>query len=274
MAFTSSIREQIIESVRSAGRREIMPRFRNLAHEMIDTKTGPEDLVTIADKNAEDIISDAVRTVFPEAAIVGEEAVAENPSLLNHIKDADWCVIIDPIDGTWNYANGLTTFGTIIAVTYKGETVFGLLYDPVMDDWIMAEKGSGAFYCSADNAPKRLDVRKAAKGLTGLIPLFLFQEPRRTKLCSVLPSFKRAYSLRCSCHEYRLLSQAGVDFCISVEMKPWDHAAGTLIMEEAGGSVGLIDGRPYRPASPDGVLLSATHKDIFNEVVEILKPIS
>ena len=137
----------LIEIIREASRAEIMPRFRALNAADIKVKSRADDLVTEADLATERRITEAVVQLMPEAAIVGEEAVAADPSILSRIADAETCVIVDPIDGTWNYAHGSSTFGVILTVTHKGETVFGVLYNPVNDDWIEAERGGGAWFC-------------------------------------------------------------------------------------------------------------------------------
>ena len=117
--------EALISLVRQAAKSEIMPRFRHLAPDAVRIKTRHDDLVTDADVASEAWISKGARDILPDALIIGEEAVAADPTILDKMADAEWTVIIDPIDGTWNFANGLTMFGVILAVTYKGQTSFG-----------------------------------------------------------------------------------------------------------------------------------------------------
>lgn len=270
--LTENAIESIIDVVREAGRKEIMPRFRRLEASNINSKSAPDDLVTIADENAEKLITTRLREVLPEAAFVGEEACEQDPSLLSLIDSSEMAVIIDPVDGTWNYAKGLATFGSIIAVTRRGETIFGLLYDPVMEDWIAAEKGSGAW--SVTTGTKRtLSCNQPQDGLTGYIPFNMFSPEVKKNLFDVLPKFDRVASLRCSCHEYRMVSQGHVGFCIAASLKPWDHAAGALIIEEAGGIARLIDSTPYRPGIFKGTMLTAINDDVFGRVAEVLNPI-
>ncbi|MGJ8534251.1 MAG: inositol monophosphatase family protein [Alphaproteobacteria bacterium] len=272
MMLNAKVIENIIDAVREAGRNEIMPRFRKLDAASINSKSAPDDLVTIADENAEKLIASLVRQVLPEADFVGEEASERDPSLMSLIDGSEMAVIIDPVDGTWNYANGLATFGSIIAVTRRGETVFGLLYDPVMDDWIAAEKGSGAW--SVTTGDKRvLSCAQPQDILSGYIPFNMFSPDVKKDLFGVLPQFDRVASLRCSCHEYRMLAQGHVGFCIAATLKPWDHAAGALIVEEAGGVARLIDSIPYRPGIFTGTMLTAVSEDVFENVVSILRPV-
>ena len=253
----------LIDLVRKAAREEIMPRFRRLADDAIRSKSAPDDLVTDADVASEEMITKGAREILPDALVVGEEAVAQDPTLSSGIADAELAVIIDPIDGTWNFANGLTTFGVILAVTHRGQTIFGLLYDPVMDDWIMATSGQGAWFCRPDDAPQTLSVStpKPMEQASGLLPLFYFPQAQRQQLASQLTSFRRITSLGCSCHEYRLMAQGKVDFIVNGGMNPWDHAAGVLIVQEAGGAACLFDGSPYSAAVNQGPFLVANNAD-------------
>ena len=135
---------QVIDAVRKAARDCILPRFRQLSVADVSTKSGPGDLVTLADTEAEAQITAEIGALWPEAVVLGEEAVAADPANRDRMAQADWAVIIDPVDGTWNYAKGLATFGVILSVCHRGQPVFAMLYDPLMDDWIEASPGQGA----------------------------------------------------------------------------------------------------------------------------------
>ncbi|APO77207.1 inositol monophosphatase protein (plasmid) [Rhizobium etli 8C-3] len=251
----------LIDAVRDTARREIMPRFRNLRPGAIDTKSAPDDLVTEADRAAERAITDAVRVLLPAALVVGEEAAFETPGLLDELATAEMAVIVDPVDGTWNFANGLAVFGVILAVTIRGETVFGLLYDPVMDDWIVAERGRGAWYCRPGKAPVRCPgpSRKPLGESHGVVPLFLFPKEQQAGIAACFQKINRVSALRCSCHEYRMMALGSVDFILSPMAKPWDHAAGLLVIEECGGQV--ISGQRcgYAPGFPQMPLIACGH---------------
>ena len=111
MIFTDADIALILETVRGTAKREIMPRFRALSETDISTKSAPDDLVTAADQAAEARITKRLKKAFPNTLIFGEEAVAANPSLRGQLADAELAIIIDPEDGTWNYARGLALFG-------------------------------------------------------------------------------------------------------------------------------------------------------------------
>ena len=273
MHITSEVTGRLIEIVRRAARDEILPRFRNLPVGGIDTKTSETDLVTIADRAAEARIGDEARQLIPGAQIVGEEAVGGDRSLLDRIGSAELCVIIDPIDGTWNYVKGLPLFGVMVAIVEERQTRFGLLYDPITDSWIQATAQKGARYQSHTGEKRILSVGNSGlPGTTGFIPLYLFSKETQQKLAPRLPMLDRASSLRCSCHEYWLLSEGAVDFGISGQLNPWDHAAGELIYREAGGfSAMMEDGSAYDASKTSGQLLVARNRHCWSKVRDLLE---
>ena len=250
----------LIALVRRAAQDEILPRFRRLALGDVRAKAHVDDLVTEADLRAEAAITRGVAAILPGAQVVGEEAVAADPAVVRRIGEAAVAVIVDPVDGTWNFANGLATFGVILAVTLRGETAFGLLYDPVMDDWILARRGGGTWFCRPGAEPVRLGLEDSGAGLgdtTGFVPLYLFPQAAQRRLAEAMPEFRRVWSVRCACHEYRLLAQGSADFCLTGTLNPWDHAAGVLAVTEAGGAAALLSGETYAPTRTEGYLLVA-----------------
>lgn len=205
----------LIEIVRAAAAREILPRFRNLASDDIDTKAGPDDLVTIADRAAEAVITAEVRKLLPEALVIGEEAVSETPDLLSLMEAAKTCVVIDPVDGTSNFAAGIAAFGVILSVVERGQPVFGLLYDPVLDDWIVAHKGQGAWFVAPGHAQRRLATRPRppAGRLQGFVPVDLFEPMDRAPVMARFAPLGPTRALRCSCHEYRTIAFGHAGLC-------------------------------------------------------------
>lgn len=259
MIPTREQEQALIEAVRDAARTEVLPRFRNLGASAISSKVNADDLVTEADRRSEIAIAQAVRDILPEAEIVGEEAVAENPALLDRIGQAESCVIIDPIDGTWNFAKGLSIFGVLLAVTHRGETVFGVLYDPVVDDWVLARRGGGAYFCDPNGREERLSVSgsQGATEFAGYSSPWLLPERQRERYAAELVRQGRVVDLRCACHVYRMMCFGNGRFSIDLKLMPWDHAAGALAYQEAGGVVGLLDGRDYAPTVHKGYMVAA-----------------
>ncbi|SFH17053.1 fructose-1,6-bisphosphatase [Palleronia marisminoris] len=250
--------EAIVEAVRDVARAEIMPRFRALSPGDVETKTGPEDLVTVADTAAEDALTRRLAEILPGVGVVGEEAVEDDPTILDQLARPDPCLVIDPIDGTWNFARGLAVFGVIIALREAGKTVMGLLYDPVCDDWMIARAGQGAHFVRADGSRVALSTRAGREPAmeTGYLPLGMFDQRSKEALAPLLPAFSRVQSLRCSLYEYRTLAAGHVDWLVASGSKPWDHLAGQLVVEEAGGVWGTLAGGPYDPTNREQVLLA------------------
>ncbi len=260
-----AIRNHLVAAAREASRREIMPRFRCLSPADIATKSAPDDLVTAADRAAEHSIYNSISGRFPDVTVIGEEAVDSNPELLDELGSAETAVLIDPIDGTRNYVAGIALFGIILAVLERGRTVFGLLYDPVMDDWVLAGKGEGVWYCRPNHDPVRLQgpPQKREPGeLLVHVSLHLYPEGDRSRIASQFPHYGRVSSLGCSCHEYRMLAFGHADAIVSPMPKPWDHAAGVLVAEECGGR-SWMNGRPgYDAGAPPGPLAVAGNAHI------------
>ncbi|PTX54350.1 fructose-1,6-bisphosphatase/inositol monophosphatase family enzyme [Litoreibacter ponti] len=268
MRLTEAQSGALIEIVREVAAREIKPLFRNLDAGAIDSKSAPDDLVTVADRAAELAITAAVRELLPEAAVVGEEAVSADKSVLDRVGHGQ-VVVIDPIDGTWNYAHGNATYGVILSVIEEGETVFGLLYDPSYDDWIAARKGHGAWFGSgATTRQLHLPQTPEIPDTFGFVGMYLFSKSQQAQIAAQLPAFRRTQTLRCSCHEYRLLATGAAQFGLNGMLNVWDHAAGVLIYQELGGVARLLDGRDYDPVMREGRLMLAVSEPLWDALQE------
>lgn len=266
-----STRDAIVAAVREAARIEVMPRFRNLGAGQIDTKSGPTDLVTEADKAMEDRLRTVFETLLPGVAFVGEESVAEDPALLGALDRGEDAVILDPIDGTWNFAHGLASFGTLLAIADNAGTVFGLLYDPVIDDWVWAERGGGAHHSGGQRLEaSRSTVAADLAGVTGFVGA---PEADVAQIARLVPRFKAITDLRASIFDYRLMSEGRLDFTVSRGLNPWDHAAGALALTEAGGVAHLADGTPYSPKCRTGRMVAAANETAWQVVRDAFAPI-
>ncbi|WP_138469220.1 inositol monophosphatase [Poseidonocella sp. HB161398] len=263
--------EALTALVRDTARRLILPRFRNLDATEIAAKSDPLDLVTVADREAEAAIAQGARRILPGAAIIGEEAVAADPRLLDALGQGGTAVLIDPVDGTLNFARGLSVFGVILAVVREGQTVFGLLHDPVMDDWVVAHRGGGAWHVSARGARRRLKVSdcRALGEAEGILPFETGHGTRRAQAMAAFAGARSLRSLRCSCHEYRMLAAGQADFSVSALLNPWDHAAGMLAVEEAGGWGQVEGGRRYVPTLRDGRAVAAAGPELGRAVAAL-----
>ncbi|MEM9855351.1 MAG: inositol monophosphatase [Pseudomonadota bacterium] len=274
MALDNAQRRALIDAVRAAARQEIMPRFRALATDDIASKSNAHDMVTAADLGAEAMLRATLPEILPGARIIGEEGVAADPTELDALTEQGLKIILDPVDGTWNFARGLATFGTLLAVIDGEETVFGLLYDPVNDHWIEAIAGGGTWRVAGSS---RIRCRVAAgacetTGLVGLHHAAGLSAPQWLACAALYPRFSKITATRASIWDYWLLVTGGADFCLNRYLNVWDHAAGALALREAGGYPALIDGRAYVPAMREGYLLAACSREAWQTAAGVFKP--
>ena len=268
MRFSRANLDRLSAILAEAAEIEIMPRFRSLGEGGIREKTGALDLVTDADENAEWRIRDACAIAFPDALFVGEESVARDPSLLLKIKDANLCIIVDPVDGTSNFAWGLPLFGVMAAVVTRGRALAGLIYDPVGRDWRKALKGEGAWAENAIGSTRDLRVAKPAAlaEMTGLTSWYQMPEPQRSRTVANLAKTKACFNYRGAAYEYRMISEGLCHFSLHYKLMPWDHAAGVLIHAEAGGFSALFDGTPYDATRHEGGIISAPDRETWEVI--------
>ncbi|KAB2699415.1 inositol monophosphatase [Ochrobactrum sp. Kaboul] len=268
MRFDEGQIDWLADLLAEAAQQEIMPRFRTLDADDIRQKTSPADLVTEADINAERFITAKLKERYPDAMIVGEEACSDNPALLDGLGDADFAFTIDPVDGTFNFASGVPLFGVMLAVVSKGETVAGIIHDPVGNDWIMATKGSGSYVRHASGSTRKVRVAEPAgiNQMTGSISWQYTVEPIRSRLARNHTKFLSQIGYRCAAHEYRILATGGAHFAVYNKLMPWDHLPGALIHQEAGGYLARWDGSDYKPSHTGGGILAAPSKESWQAI--------
>lgn len=266
--LTPSQRAQVINLVRRAARAEILPRFRNLGSHQIDEKSGPQDLVTEADKAAEAMITRGLQIMFPHALIVGEEHASDNPAIIDKIADAEFCISIDPVDGTWNYAHGLAVFGVMVSIMRFGQPVFGMLYDPILNDFVIADAERGAELVMPRGVRRKLATSKGGpvEELKGFMPLNLIPADKQAAFAASMPRFGRSAMLRCACHEARMVAQGQMDFLLYAKLTPWDQPAGVVAIRQAGGHVAMLDGSDYRGDAKTGYLLAACNVETWGRI--------
>jgi fructose-1,6-bisphosphatase/inositol monophosphatase family enzyme len=248
--------------LREAGRAEVMPRFRNLRPGAVRSKTDALDLVTDADGAAEAMITAGLLRRFPGAVVVGEEATAADPSLLGRLGDADLAFVVDPVDGTANFADGLPLFGVMAGALIRGEVVAAAIHDPVGDDWALALRGEGAWRETPDGRRDTLRVAAPApvESMIGSVSWRFLPPAQRAVVCANLPRVAAAWGFRCAAHEYRMAAAGRVHFLLFNLLYPWDHAPGWLLHREAGGYAAAFDGSPYRATGTAGGLIVAPDK--------------
>ena len=160
MPFSLNDIHTVGEILAFAARTEIMPIFGKLTPAQVRRKSSTFDLVTEADEAAEVAITAALKSAFPDSVVIGEESTHREPALLQTVADAELAFIVDPIDGTRNFASNLPLFGVMAAVTIRGEIIAGVIHDPVCRDWAYAVRGGGAWAEQEDAAPHRAAGRR------------------------------------------------------------------------------------------------------------------
>jgi fructose-1,6-bisphosphatase/inositol monophosphatase family enzyme len=252
--------ERVTGIIRDVAASIVMPSFRSLRPEDIhakETPGDPDDLVTIIDRAAERHLIDALGDVVPGAAFIGEEAVSEDPALLRALLSATPAWLIDPIDGTKNFAHGDRDFGVMVALVENGRTRASWMAVPAAQPAgyiVVARHGSGTLIDGVRVGPGR-GVPALARGTihTRMMPADIARE--------VLEKFDGQYEVRSSsgsaATEYSAIIRGEKDFVIYYRLLPWDHAPGALAVTEAGGAAVHLDGEPYTPLSPDQVTIVA-----------------
>ncbi|MFI5806902.1 inositol monophosphatase family protein [Streptomyces sp. NPDC051561] len=235
---------QVEAAVRKAAADEIMPRFRQLAaHEVLE-KNGPHDLVTVADRAAEEHLTAALTALLPGSVVVGEEAVHADPSRYDAIRGDAPVWIVDPVDGTREFVRGDDGFCTLVALVRGGIVQASWTYAAARDRMAVAVRGEGA----------RLDGARLRAGSPepGAPLRVAMSHPDYTT-----PEQKRALlGLRAAGVAARPCGSAGLEYLAvaSGELEAvafswelaWDHAAGLLLVEEAGGTDLTLTGERYR----------------------------
>jgi fructose-1,6-bisphosphatase/inositol monophosphatase family enzyme len=253
----------LADLLRRAAKAEILPRFRRLGSDDVRAKSEATDLVTEADLQAERMIKAEVATLWPDALFIGEESVAADAALLGKIEGSELSIIVDPVDGTFNFASGIPAFGVMASVVAHGETIAGIIYDPMGDDWVMAEKGAGAWLKRPSGEAERLSVAGpvALDQMVGMASTGFFAPAKRAEILGNLAKVRFLTNYRCAAHEYRTFAGGHVHYLMYNKMMPWDHLGGTLISQEAGGYAARFDGTPYLPHHLAGGLLIAPDKE-------------
>jgi len=262
--------EDVISIVREAAYKEILPRFQKLKDHDIREKN-PGDLVTTADLESERHLKEELMKLLPGSIVVGEEETERKPELINRLLEGAPTWVLDPVDGTRNFAHGRSPFTVIVALCYQGETLAGWIYDPITDEMIWAYKGEGA-YLRDKQLEKRLRLPVA--------PLF---EKMKGSLSSRIakrlknnPEMPQDISrVGCVGRDYMDLALGNLHFArYAYYLKPWDHAAGVLIHTESGGYGALVSRRtpyeatldPSEAADKNEVLLFAPNQETWERL--------
>ena len=260
---------RVAELIRETAAAELLPRFRNLAKSDIRQKR-PGDVVTVADEAAEQRLATGLAKILPGVPVVGEEAVEKDPSLLDLIaRPGETCWIVDPLDGTANFAAGRDRFAIIVCLVHDTMPISGWILDVPRNHLAEAHRDSGVTLDGVSVAGGTPD-----RPLVGYVGYRIIKEFDRQLGQEQRAKLGRLSTLSCAGLEYIELLSGRADFNLYRMTKPWDHAAGSLMMREAGGGSVQFNGSPYAPTQGLAAgLISSTSNTVLNEAKGLLEAV-
>lgn len=250
--------EELIGAVRAAG--EIVNGAQQIGSHTRE-KTSAADLVTDYDVAVEAFLRERLAALMPEALFFGEEEALEgDPS-------KGWVFIVDPIDGTTNFVRGLRQSAISVALARDGQVEYAVVFDPYKNEMFSARRGGGAFL---NGAPIHVSGKPLAEGIFGMGTAIYRREYLEPTMRVTEQLFRRAC-------DFRRLGAAALDLCdvacgrvelfFEYSLCPWDFAAGSLIITEAGGHISTLQGGPLALTERCSVWASNdVNKDILREL--------
>jgi fructose-1,6-bisphosphatase/inositol monophosphatase family enzyme len=253
------IDDELVTAVEGAVRRavgeEVTPRWRQLADDEVVQKSGPHDLVTVADQRAEEVLTRELAALLPGSVVVGEEAVHAKPATYEALHGDAPVWIVDPIDGTRQFVRGHEGFCTLVALARYGEILASWTYAPVPGDMAIARHRGGALLngeALRAGSPEEGKVLEVATSH----PDFTTDAQKRSLLGlrtdGVAPRPCGSAGL-----EYLAVARGKVDAVAFSWEAAWDHAAGLLLVAEAGGESRTVAGEPFRLAGGNALPFTA-----------------
>jgi fructose-1,6-bisphosphatase/inositol monophosphatase family enzyme len=260
--------EEVTGILREAAEVAILPRFRALAAGEVIEKS-PGEVVTVADREAEELISRRLRDVV-DAPVVGEEAATADPGLLAALRNAPAAWVVDPVDGTANFVAGQPEYAVMVALVRGGETVAGWILRPADDSVYIAERGAGAWRDGVKVHRTAAPIDPAR--IRGAVLTRFLDARQQARLEALAPRFAAVTpGAVCAGVDYPRLVDGEQDFVLFQRTLPWDHAAGVLLLTETGGVARRPDGSTYGPADAGaGGLLCAADEVCWQNVCTLL----
>ena len=234
----SALHEAMHALLREVTGKVILPRYQKLAEHEVTAKAA-DDVVTIADQEAEEMLADGLARIA-DLPVVGEEASFADASVQDRLSGDCW--IVDPLDGTRNFAKGKPPFGILIAMASGGEAHTGWIYDCLSDRLCIAHRGKGAFVNG-----EKIAARPTGEAAPVAAVSLIFMDPaRREAVLAAISGYRQVDVPYCAAEQYPRLALGVNDVSIFERTLAWDHAAGVLWLNEAGGKAARPDGSPYR----------------------------
>ncbi|GAA2095580.1 inositol monophosphatase family protein [Streptomyces albiaxialis] len=257
-------------ALRETAAAEITPRWRRLAEDEVLTKSGPHDLVTVADQRAEARLGRALTALLPGSVVVGEEGVHARPAAYEALRGEDPVWIIDPIDGTRQFVRGEEGFCTMAALARHGETLASWTYAPALDRMAVARRGGGALLdgealTAGSPAPGAvLEVAVSHPDYT--------DDAQEAALSGLRTDGVRPRPTGSAGLEYLAIASGTLDAVAYTWEAAWDHAAGLLLVAEAGGASATLAGEPFRLAGGNALPFTAARDaDTVRRMVGLLR---
>lgn len=197
----------------------------------ISTKSNVADVVTRVDKESEDLLLGRIAAAFPEHGVLGEESGM-------HAGRSGYCWVVDPLDGTNNYSQGLPVYTVSIGLQYEGRTIAGVVYAPYLEELYTATRGGGAFF---NGKPMQVSGKtELASSVLGTgFPYDKGTNPANNiaNLAAILPGLRGIRRMGSAAYDLCCVAAGFLDGYWELNLSPWDVCAGMLIVEEAGGVV-------------------------------------
>ncbi|MET7944215.1 inositol monophosphatase family protein [Streptomyces sp. NPDC005302] len=269
--FLAHRTSDVEEVIRQAAAAEIMPRFRQLAAHEIDQKSGPHDLVTDADRKAEEFLTGALTALLPGSVVVGEEAVHADPASYGAIGGTAPVWIVDPVDGTRQFVHGDSGFCTLVALVLDGVVHASWTYAPAREEFATAIRGRGAVL---DGVPLRSGSPEPDRDLDVAMshPDYTTDEQKRA-LLGLRSEGVVARPCGSAGLEYLAVARGELDATAFSWEAAWDHAAGLLLVEEAGGTHRTLGGEPFRVTGGNALPFTAARDEATaRRVMALLEP--
>ncbi|MDX2158889.1 MAG: inositol monophosphatase family protein [Hyphomicrobiaceae bacterium] len=262
--------EKVVRIVRDVAAAEILPRWRNLAEGDVTTKEGA-GLVTVADHAAEAALTELLAGLLPGSVVVGEEAVAADPGVLQRLGDREPVWVIDPIDGTRKFADGEPTFDVMVALVVGGRPVAGWIYAPAEDVLYVGEQGAGSRVRSPGgdrtiSAPAGLPLSE----MEGIVSPGAFTSRGQPDPAAVRDRFRNYVRHQCAGHNYGRLFLDESQFLINFSTFAWDHLPGLAIASAAGFHAARHDAAPFDPLDAKGGVLVAPDRASWQGIRALL----
>jgi fructose-1,6-bisphosphatase/inositol monophosphatase family enzyme len=258
---SAALDEALLALLREVTAKVILPRYQKLAAHEVTAKLA-DDVVTVADHESESMLAEGLARIA-DIPVVGEEAAFDDESVFERLSGDCW--IVDPLDGTRNFAKGQPPFGILIAMASGGEAHTGWIYDCLTDRFCVANRGQGAFV----NGEKIAARPTGENPPVAAISLIFMDPARREAVKEAAAAYRLVDVPYCAAEQYPRLALGVNDLSVFERTLPWDHAAGALWLNEAGGKCARLDGTPYRVDRwRDKGLLGAASPQLWDEIAE------